>query len=107
MQRTLLLVLLFAQATPCNATLEAQLETLLEDASLLLHNLSQQHLSWQCSATRAPPNARRLASCQQATHGGAETVVLRLPTIESLAELLEQLPVPSSIYDEVLNYIYD
>ena len=78
------------------------MEALLEDASLLLHNLSQQHLLWQCNAAQAPANARRLASCQQATHG--EAVVLKLPTIESLAELLEELPAPGGIYDEVLNY---
>ena len=99
MQRILLLILLFAQVAPCNANLEAQLETLLEDASFLLHNLSRQHLAWQCNAREAPPNTRRLASCQQAAH--AKSVVLKLPTIELLAELLEQLPVPKNLYDEV------
>ena len=102
MQRVLL-ALLFAQAALCDATLEAQLQTLREDASLLLHNLSRQHLLWQCNATQAPANARRLASCQQAGRGGAEAVVLKVPTIESLVELLEQLAAPNGIYDEVRN----
>ena len=99
----LLLVVFFAQAAPCNATLEAELETLLEEASLLLHNLSRQHLQWQCDATRAPMSAYRLASCQEAAYRGAETVALRLPTIESLAELLAQLAAPNDISNEVLS----
>ena len=40
---------------------------------------------------------------KQATHAQAKTVVLKLPTMESLAELLEQLPAPSNLYKEVLN----
>ena len=86
-----------------NATLEAQLETLLEDASPLLHGLSQQHLLWQRNATRAPANALSLASCQQAAHGMAKAVVLKLSTIELLVELLEQLAAPNGIYDQVFN----
>ena len=103
MQRILLLALLFAQAASYDADVETQLETLLEDASLLLHNLSRQHLLWQCNATQAPQNARCLASCQQETHQVAETVLLKLPTIESLAEVLSQLAAPNDLQDKVLN----
>ena len=91
MQRILLLALLFVRETVCSVDIEEQPELFLEDASLLLHNLSQQHFLWQCNATTAPSNANRLASCQQTTHGEAETVPLKLPTLELLAELLEQL----------------
>ena len=104
MQWVLLIALLVVQAVPCDANLEAQLQTLLEDASLLLHKLSRQHLLWQCNAKQAPSDAHRLASCQQAARGEAETVLLKLPTIESLAELLEQLAAPNDLNDEVSNY---
>ena len=101
MQRILLFALFLAQAAPCNATLEAQLNNLLEDASLLLHNLSRQHLLWQCNATQAPANAHRLASCQQTAQGEAKTVLLKLPTTEALAELLSQLAAPNGIHDRI------
>ena len=95
MQRTLLFALLFAQATSYDADVVEKLNTLLEDASLLLHNLSRQHLLWQCNATLASSDARRLASCQQATRG--EAVVLKLPTIDSLVELLSRLALPNAV----------
>ena len=104
MQRILLLGLLFAQAALCNAALETQLENLLEDASLLLHNLTRQHLLWQCNATKAPSDVRSLASCQQATHG--KPVMLKLPTAESLAGLLAQLATTNGAYNEVRKAIY-
>ena len=100
MQRILLLVLLFAQAASCNATLETRLEALLEDASFLLHSLSRQHLLWQCNATRAPSNAHRLVSCQQTLQDEREKADLfNLTTAESLAGLLSQLAMPN---DDVL-----
>ena len=102
MQRILLFALLFAQAASCNAASEWHLKILLEDVSLLLHNLSRQYLLWQCNTTHAPSNAHRLASCQQATHGKAEPVLLRLPTIESLAKVLSQLTPPNALYDDFL-----
>lgn len=103
MQRALLLALLFAQAASYGEDIKTELETLREETSLLLYNLSRQHLLRQCNATRAPANARRLASRRQAAGGEAGTVVLKPPTIESLAELLEQLAASNGIYDEVLS----
>ena len=102
MQRIMLIGLLFVLIAPCNASLEVQLSTLLEDASLLLHNFSRQRLLWQCNATRARHRMRVVSPLvNRWARGEAETVVLKLPTLSSLVELLSQLAEPNGIPDEV------
>ena len=103
MERILSIAVLFAHTALCSVYEGMVLDPRLEEASLLLHNLSRQHLLWQCNAIRAPSNARRLASCQQAVHEEAEAVVLKLPTLRSLGKVLSQLAEPNGFRDEVSN----